>query len=303
MRFTDPAKFVFEKIKSLGLEVLTNRYYGTYKGIVVDTEDPENRNRVRVMVPDLGYDTKGKVPTDWWAEPDMLGCTGNFKDDKNYLNGVFFPPEKYDYVWVKFEHGDIEEPVYTGGHLPDNKPAGRDDFFDKDNKIKGIRTKAGNKIKINDKDGEISIDIIKGKGNNEESDLSIKLNSDDTVEINRGDEQIKLSEGEILAKNKSGAEAKLSQSGVSLSKGNSSFDISDSGISIKGTNIELEGAKIDFSSSNVVMGKGLKEAVLTKRSADTFNFHTHIGNSGAPTSPPSVQITPGNGISLTTKSN
>ena len=138
MRFTDPAKFVFEKIKSLGLEVLTNRYYGTYKGIVIDTEDPENRNRIRVMVPDIGYDTEGKVPTDWWAEPDMLGCTGNFKDDKNYLSGMFFPPEKYDYVWIKFEHGDIEEPVYTGGHIPDNKPAGRDSFFDKDNKIKGI---------------------------------------------------------------------------------------------------------------------------------------------------------------------
>lgn len=74
-----------------------DRLPGFYRGRVLDTDDPEGLLRIRVQIPAL----LGEVPTDWaWpAIPVAVGVQA---------------PAPGDPVWVTFEGGDIERPVWVG---------------------------------------------------------------------------------------------------------------------------------------------------------------------------------------------
>jgi hypothetical protein len=84
------------------LERLEHKYYGKYRGYVHDVSDPDNRGRIRAMVPRLlGEET----PTGWalpslpYAGPDQ---------------GFFTIPELGVGVWIEFEEGDLSKPIWSG---------------------------------------------------------------------------------------------------------------------------------------------------------------------------------------------
>jgi type VI secretion system secreted protein VgrG len=84
------------------IERLDNRHFGKHRGYVHDVKDPENRGRIRALVPRLlGEDT----PTGWalpaapFAGPDQ---------------GFFTVPELGSGVWIEFEEGDLSRPVWSG---------------------------------------------------------------------------------------------------------------------------------------------------------------------------------------------
>ena len=79
-----------------------NKYYGKYRAIVVDINDPEQRGRIRVMCPKV----LGKAKSGW-CEP----CIPVAYD----FGGDFALPKISEFVWVEFESGDVNKPVYTGG--------------------------------------------------------------------------------------------------------------------------------------------------------------------------------------------
>lgn len=73
------------------------RYYGSYRGVVKDTNDPLQQRRLRVAVPQTtGYETTG------WAWP---------KDPSGVHTEV--PPVGQG-VWVSYQGGDPEYPVWEG---------------------------------------------------------------------------------------------------------------------------------------------------------------------------------------------
>jgi uncharacterized protein involved in type VI secretion and phage assembly len=77
-------------------------YYGKYRGIVSDNEDPLMQGRIRAKVPDVfGEEECG------WALP----CAP-FSGDGS---GFFAVPDKNAGVWIEFEGGDPEYPIWTGG--------------------------------------------------------------------------------------------------------------------------------------------------------------------------------------------
>lgn len=77
------------------------RYYGKYRGVVVNNVDPLQRGRVQVSLGDAG-----PIPTSW-AEP-CIPVAG--------LNaGVFTVPMIGAGVWVEFEQGDPDHPIWVGG--------------------------------------------------------------------------------------------------------------------------------------------------------------------------------------------
>jgi hypothetical protein len=84
------------------LERLDHRYYGKYRGYVHAVDDPENRGRLRAIVPRLLGDA---TPTGWalpsapYAGPDQ---------------GFFAVPEPGTGVWIEFEEGDLSKPIYSG---------------------------------------------------------------------------------------------------------------------------------------------------------------------------------------------
>lgn len=70
--------------------------FGLYRGVVVDDQDPESLLRLKVQVPQLF----GPSTTDW-AYPCVTDLTVT-------------PPTKGDPVWVAFEAGDENHPIWVG---------------------------------------------------------------------------------------------------------------------------------------------------------------------------------------------
>lgn len=69
---------------------------GVFRAIVQDTRDPAERGRIRVTIPSLS----GPSRTDWvWP---LVNC------------GYLVTPTVGEQVWVTFEAGDEDNPVWVG---------------------------------------------------------------------------------------------------------------------------------------------------------------------------------------------
>jgi hypothetical protein len=80
----------------------TRRYYGKYRGTVIENIDPEQIGRVLVEVPDV----LGLTPSSW-AMPCVPAA--------GIQSGVFVVPPIGSQVWIEFEQGDPDYPIWTGG--------------------------------------------------------------------------------------------------------------------------------------------------------------------------------------------
>lgn len=79
----------------------TGKFYGKYRGMVLNNIDPMQVGRLQVQVPDV----TGLLPASW-AMP-CVPLAG-------IQNGIFVVPIIGSGVWVEFEHGDLDYPVWTG---------------------------------------------------------------------------------------------------------------------------------------------------------------------------------------------
>ncbi len=78
-------------------------YYGKYRGSVVSNIDPLKLGRITAIVPDVS----GAIPTTW-AMPCLPVAGLN--------SGIFTVPAIGSGVWVEFEQGDPERPIWVGGY-------------------------------------------------------------------------------------------------------------------------------------------------------------------------------------------
>jgi uncharacterized protein involved in type VI secretion and phage assembly len=78
------------------------RFYGKYRGTVVNNVDPMQTGRIQVQVPDV----LGPALSSW-AMP-CVPFAGR-------QSGVFVLPQVGSGVWVEFEQGDIGFPIWVGG--------------------------------------------------------------------------------------------------------------------------------------------------------------------------------------------
>jgi uncharacterized protein involved in type VI secretion and phage assembly len=153
-------------------------FLGKFRGTVTDNRDPLMEGRVRAKVPDVyGENESG------WAKP-ALPYTGKGV-------GLFLIPPTNASVWVEFEHGDPDYPIWAGGfwapgELPASPAVAEMKVLKTDtatitlNDLPGaggitIETTAGMKIKID----TTGIEITNGMG------ASVKL-SGPQVSINSG---------------------------------------------------------------------------------------------------------------------
>jgi uncharacterized protein involved in type VI secretion and phage assembly len=80
----------------------STKYYGKYRGTVINNIDPYQIGRIQVMVPDVS----GLIPTSW-AMP-CVPIAGK-------QMGTYFVPQVGAGVWVEFEQGDPDYPIWVGG--------------------------------------------------------------------------------------------------------------------------------------------------------------------------------------------
>jgi uncharacterized protein involved in type VI secretion and phage assembly len=79
-------------------------YYGKFRGTVINNLDPNMRGRLLLSVPDV----LDLIPSAW-AEPcvPLAGPTGP-------PMGVYMVPPIGAGVWVEFEHGSADRPIWVG---------------------------------------------------------------------------------------------------------------------------------------------------------------------------------------------
>lgn len=162
-----------ERIVANLAQQVQGRYFGKYRGIVVDNSDPEHLGRIKVRVPSvLGEE----IVTGWALPCAPYGGAEN--------QGFLFIPDVGAGVWVEFEEGDLEFPIWVGAFW--SKPGGQaelphpndPDGAEADSEQhpptrKIIKTAKGHTIQLEDKDGDEMITVVEATNNN-----IITLNSD-----------------------------------------------------------------------------------------------------------------------------
>jgi hypothetical protein len=84
--------------------VTDRKFWGKYKGVVVQNIDPELRGRVMCLVPAV----LGPVPSSWCeACSPLAGPTG-------LPMGAYFVPPIGAAVWIEFEGGEPAHPIFVG---------------------------------------------------------------------------------------------------------------------------------------------------------------------------------------------
>jgi uncharacterized protein involved in type VI secretion and phage assembly len=78
------------------------KFYGKYRGTVMNNVDPMQMGRILVMVPDVS----AMIPTSW-AMP-CVPIAGK-------QMGTYCVPQIGAGVWIEFEQGDPDYPIWVGG--------------------------------------------------------------------------------------------------------------------------------------------------------------------------------------------
>ena len=78
------------------------RYYGKYRGTVIFNIDPLQIGRIMAQVPDV----LGEIPSTW-AMPCVPAA--------GIQSGCFIVPALGSQVWIEFEQGNPDYPIWSGG--------------------------------------------------------------------------------------------------------------------------------------------------------------------------------------------
>lgn len=123
---------------------MARHVYGKYRGQVVDNEDPESLGRLQVEVPAVLSQMRV------WAMP----CVPYAGDGV----GLFAMPPVDSAVWVEFEGGDLDKPIWSGCFWRDSQ---RPPDSQRDPSIKILKTDKVT-LRIDDGAGEIVIETEGG---------------------------------------------------------------------------------------------------------------------------------------------
>ncbi len=88
-------------------------YYGKYRGVVTNNDDGEGRGRIRARVSDATGEREIG-----WALPALPYAGGGV--------GLFVVPPVGANVWIEFEGGNTESPIWTGCFWADGEAPERD---------------------------------------------------------------------------------------------------------------------------------------------------------------------------------
>ncbi|GAB4035586.1 type VI secretion system Vgr family protein [Spirosoma jeollabukense] len=214
--------------------------------IVKDINDPDELGRVKLQ---FSWQKDDNQTTDWVT----LSHPMSGKD-----RGVYFIPELEENVWVDYMFGDPDFPfVISSWYHLDAKPG---ELYNKENNIKGIVTRSGNHIVLNDESGKESIKIYnKDKKNSIELSLDgthITIKSNGNINLQAGGEINMSAGGNISIESKKNV-AMLATDSIDMVTDTGDIDlISGKKLTlIAGTDLAESGKTIDISSDTTAAVK------------------------------------------------
>ena len=185
-------------------ETMRSRFYGKYRGIVVDVDDPDRLGRITAQVPEILHEE-----TSPWALPASPFAGPS--------HGFVMIPEKGDGVWIEFEAGDPSRPIWSGGWwAKDELPSPAD------TKVRALVTSAGHQVVLDDDKKEIH--VVHSNG----AELAM---TDDDVTLTIGQAELKMTDSDISLK-VGGTEITLTQTDLTLKGGSGQVKLSASGTDI-----------------------------------------------------------------------
>jgi hypothetical protein len=126
-------------------------YYGKYRGIVTDNQDPNNWGRIKARVPDVLRD----VETGWALPCAPYAGNGS---------GHYTVPAPGAGVWIEFEAGDVSLPLWSGCWWSERQLPEDESGTAATPAMKILRSEEGLLVSLND-DGR-TISISDADGNN-----------------------------------------------------------------------------------------------------------------------------------------
>lgn len=147
-------------------------FYGKYRGVVTDNDDPNSLGRIRARVPEVYADEDSG-----WAMPSVP-YAGNGV-------GLFLIPPVDASVWIEFEHGDPDYPIWAGCFWATGEAPATPASADK----KVLKTNAGT-ITLDDTQGSMSITI------ETPDNLKIKMDSQG-IEFSNGAQKVTISQSSV----------------------------------------------------------------------------------------------------------
>lgn len=218
------------------VEKVENRYYGKYRAFVVDNVDPEDRGRLRLKVPSI---LNEEVLLGWALPCVPYGGAAN--------QGFFFIPEVDAGVWVEFEGGNLDYPVWVGAYW--GKPGGESEVpkpNDPDGAEQGsvqnpptrkiIKTLKGHTIQLEDADDDEMILLFEGKNKN-----VIVMNKDGMKLTDANQNIVTMDDKGVNITDKTGNIIEMTDSAFTITS-KVDFDIKAEGkaITITGKTIDLK---------------------------------------------------------------
>lgn len=167
----ESAQIIMDK----GLEDL-GRFYSVYRAVVVDNQDPESLNRLKVAVPTV----QGGIVLWAFSRNQHGSINSGFKH---------LAPKVGDIVYVTFEFGDPSKPLWEyHGWGKDQIP----DILDNPNTM-GFVTPNGNRVWLDDDNGTLTvytegdINVISKGSVGVKASREIFLNSNSKIVANGGE--------------------------------------------------------------------------------------------------------------------
>jgi uncharacterized protein involved in type VI secretion and phage assembly len=188
-------------------------------GVVTNNQDPEKLGRVKLKFP-------------WVSDTDESGWARVAMPIAG-KSGMFLLPEVGDEVLVAFERGDPRFP-YVIGSLWNSSAPPPETNEDGKNDLRLLKSRSGHVVKLNDKDGEETIEIIDKSGKN-----SIVISTKDNTLTLKADQGITLesANGKVILKGK-GVEITSDDAFKMESKKDAEVK-SDGQVTVKGSTINL----------------------------------------------------------------
>lgn len=243
---------------------LEEKRYGKFRGFVVDVADPEKRGRIRLKIPAVLGDAESS-----WALPCMaFGGGAGF--------GFFAVPPVDSQVWVEFEEGDINRPIWVGTfwQVADDVP----EEAAKDEPTTFLwQTPNGHRIQLDDESGAEAVTLFHSK----EAEFRIDENGSCNL-TDAGGSKVTLDaeSNECVIEDSNGNKITLSSSGTTVEDSNgNTIEMAASGINVKGQQIVVEGSQVALG------GQGGEPLIKGQSFLTLFATHMHptaMGPSGPP---------------------
>ena len=231
------------------------KFLGKYRGKVVNTKDPLKLGRIQVTVPSLFGE--GKLS---WAMPSTPYAGKDI--------GFFTVPPKDSNIWVEFEAGDLDYPIWSGCFWGENELPEYAQVEEQD-KVQVFRTKGmtitlnnagrhhgltnGLTIEVESDTVERKLKMIfdgEGVEINNKDETTIKITADIIELNNRGSSTITIAQDNISSK-ESSVEVKLTASTIELTNSPSIIKMTTSSVESA-----LSQAKVNISLSGVDIQSG-----------------------------------------------